>query len=121
MIVSLVIIKFLLILIELIFIFRIVWLVSCKLHASWVFISLKKWIIFGAVCRNFSFINKKILIEILVLVFVRYSFFLRLILCLINWFCYWIANIYFCEKIIVMISKVIATCVFLFFGTLIIS
>ena len=84
-------------------------------------ISLKKWIIFGAVCRSFSFINKKILIEILVLVFVRYSFFLRWILCLINWFCYWIAKINICEKIIVMISKVIAICVFLFFVTLIIS
>ena len=41
--------------------------------------------------------------------------FLRLILYLKKCFCYWIGNIFVCEKAMVMISKAIAVCVFFLF------
>ena len=44
---------------EVFFIFRIVWLTSCKLPVCWILVLFKNWVIFSAVFWVFSFFIKK--------------------------------------------------------------
>ena len=113
-IVSLVVIILLLVLIEVFFIFIKVRLASCEMSAIWVFILLKKWVAFGFVCRSFSLIIQNYWLSYWSWYLLGITMFLELILSLTKWFCYCIALIDVCEKILVMSNRAITVCVFLF-------
>ena len=94
---------------QIIFIFRVVFSSSYELPEVWVvFVLMKKGIIFGAYCLNFSFIVKIYRLRFWFWYLLGIIVVLRLILCCIEWSCYWITNVMVNEKTKIMVCKFIS-------------